>query len=182
MQSETLGLSYEDRLLGYIDLEKKQVEVNPVVSMGFICTMNADCCRRFQVQLTDLDVHRIETRGFDLFQFVQDGPAMLKLPRDPSLPVLQYWHMKKRPFDGQCVFIEDGRCSIHAFKPHSCRLYPFVLDVVSGGRYAVYYHPSMKCSGLDSVLSNQQQVLEDLLKIQMVEMGDRLAYYAVHTE
>ncbi len=28
--------------------------------------------------------------------------------------------------DGSCIFLEDGKCSIHRFKPYVCRFYPFV--------------------------------------------------------
>ena len=31
--------------------------------------------------------------------------------------------------NGECILIRDGKCSIHAFKPETCRAGPFTFDV-----------------------------------------------------
>lgn len=44
------------------------------------------------------------------------------------------WALRKKP-DGDCRFLEKGRCSIYESRPHICRTYPFYLDnnKVQGG-------------------------------------------------
>ena len=34
------------------------------------------------------------------------------------------WTLRERA-NGDCLFFEEGRCSIHAVKPRQCALYPF---------------------------------------------------------
>jgi Fe-S-cluster containining protein len=31
--------------------------------------------------------------------------------------------------DGHCIFLVDGRCSVHDDRPEGCRLYPLILDL-----------------------------------------------------
>ncbi|OPY27152.1 MAG: Flagellin N-methylase [Methanocella sp. PtaU1.Bin125] len=37
------------------------------------------------------------------------------------------WALRKKP-DGDCIFLEDGRCGIYEARPFICRTYPFYLD------------------------------------------------------
>jgi Fe-S-cluster containining protein len=37
------------------------------------------------------------------------------------------WALRKKP-DGDCIFLESGRCRIYESRPHICRTYPFYLD------------------------------------------------------
>jgi hypothetical protein len=37
------------------------------------------------------------------------------------------WALRKKP-GGDCVFLEDGRCTIYEARPWICRTYPFYLD------------------------------------------------------
>lgn len=37
------------------------------------------------------------------------------------------WALRKRP-DGDCIFLEDGRCAIYDVRPFICRTYPFYLE------------------------------------------------------
>ena len=40
-----------------------------------------------------------------------------------------YKRLKLKP-DGFCVLFENGRCSIHSFKPETCVAGPFTFDVI----------------------------------------------------
>jgi len=37
------------------------------------------------------------------------------------------WALRKKP-DGDCIFLENGRCTIYESRPCICRTYPFYLD------------------------------------------------------
>jgi len=42
-----------------------------------------------------------------------------------STRVVKSQRLLKEKSNGECVFFEEGRCSIHPVKPTQCRLYPF---------------------------------------------------------
>jgi Fe-S-cluster containining protein len=37
------------------------------------------------------------------------------------------WALRKKP-DGDCIFLDSGRCTIYEARPFICRTYPFYLD------------------------------------------------------
>jgi uncharacterized protein len=37
------------------------------------------------------------------------------------------WALRKKP-DGDCMFLENGRCTVYASRPCVCRTYPFYLE------------------------------------------------------
>jgi hypothetical protein len=37
------------------------------------------------------------------------------------------WALRKKP-DGDCIFLDGGRCSIYDLRPRICRTYPFFLE------------------------------------------------------
>lgn len=42
-----------------------------------------------------------------------------------------YRRLKVHP-DGTCIMMNDGKCTIHAIKPETCRAGPFTFDVLDG--------------------------------------------------
>ena len=62
--------------------------------------------------LTNADVARLEAAGRQDFCFVND---------DDDLQL--------HNFDGHCIFLLAGRCSVHDVRPEGCRLYPLILDL-----------------------------------------------------
>jgi Fe-S-cluster containining protein len=62
--------------------------------------------------LTESDVARLRVAGHRDFFFVNDD-------QDFQLENV----------DGQCVFLVDGRCSVHDDRPQGCRTYPMILDL-----------------------------------------------------
>jgi len=62
--------------------------------------------------LTEADAARLEAVGRLRFFFVNDGLD------------LQLVNV-----DGHCIFLIDGRCSVHDDRPEGCRLYPLILDL-----------------------------------------------------
>lgn len=95
--------------------------------------MDGRCCRVYWVPVTHLDVFRIVYYG-DL-----KPRGFLRLHVDassntPSIKIKgrEYYLALKRSVN-RCVFLLDnGKCSIHEFKPLTCRFYPFVYITRNG--------------------------------------------------
>jgi Fe-S-cluster containining protein len=78
------------------------------------CVRNAChiCCLDTRMTLTEADAARLEAAGYEDFYFVND---------DHDLQLLNV--------DGHCIFLVEGRCSVHDDRPEGCRLYPLILDL-----------------------------------------------------
>ena len=70
------------------------------------------CCLKTRMTLTEADRERLDAAGCQDFFFVND---------DHDLQLINV--------DGHCIFLIDGRCSIHDDLPEGCRLYPLILDL-----------------------------------------------------
>ncbi len=84
-------------------------EATPCVAHG--CSK---CCYELEAPLTEADAARLEAHGHDRPDFaVVDDEGVLQLQKK----------------NGRCVFLgEDGFCTVHAYRPEGCRLYPLVWD------------------------------------------------------
>ena len=70
------------------------------------------CCLNTRMTLTEADAERLEAAGSRDFYFVND---------DHDLQL--------HNVDGHCIFLVDGRCSVHDDRPEGCQLYPLILDL-----------------------------------------------------
>jgi Fe-S-cluster containining protein len=70
------------------------------------------CCLDTRMTLTEADRDRLEAAGCRGFFFVNN---------DGDLQLVNV--------DGHCIFLVDGRCSVHVDRPEGCRLYPLILDL-----------------------------------------------------
>ena len=70
------------------------------------------CCLNTRMTLTEADAEGLEATGRRDFYFVND---------DHDLQLINV--------DGHCIFLVDGRCSVHDDRPEGCRLYPLILDL-----------------------------------------------------
>lgn len=83
------------------------------------CTRCGICCQETDMMLTNADIERLEKQGYRKTSFVrfdQEGYALL------------------RNSQGHCVFYnpQTRHCSVYAFRPFGCRVYPVVLDEEKG--------------------------------------------------
>jgi len=107
------------------------------VLQNWDCHQSGNCCKEYQVPVTDEERRRIEAQGW------AGEPDFQGLPlfREHGLPWARHYHLNHLA-DGSCVFLgPTGRCRIHerfgaAAKPLPCRLFPFVLVPV-GDHYRV---------------------------------------------
>ena len=66
------------------------------------------------MMLTESDIKRIESLGYEDFYLEKDGFLVL------------------RNVDGKCIFLgDDGLCKIYDDRPEGCRYYPLVFDISS---------------------------------------------------
>lgn len=101
------------------------------------CRGCGNCCRDYQVAVTDEERQRIEAQGW------ANDPALggqpLFVHKGPWWK--RRWRLNHGP-DGSCIFLSpEGRCRIHEkfggeTKPLACRVYPFVL-VPAGDHWRV---------------------------------------------
>jgi lysine-N-methylase len=97
------------------------------VLQNWDCHVCGQCCREYEIVVTDAERQRIEAQGWD------DDPDIGDLPRF----VRRHWwsnEYKLNVLEGRgCVFLTgDNRCRIHArfghgAKPLGCRLFPYVM-------------------------------------------------------
>jgi lysine-N-methylase len=125
----------------------------PVVQ-NWDCHSCGNCCREYDVPVSDGERQRIESQGWKDDAEVGDLPLFVRQGR---------WSRAYRLFrtDRGCVFLsKDQRCRLHErfgaeAKPLACRLFPFVL--VPGGDH---WRVSLRFA-CPSVATNQGRQLTD---------------------
>jgi lysine-N-methylase len=101
------------------------------------CQGCGNCCRDYQVAVTDAERERIAAQGWEQDPAIANQP--LFVAKGPWWK--RRWRLNHRK-DGACVFLsEQGRCRIHEkfgseAKPLACRVYPFIL-VAAGDQWRV---------------------------------------------
>jgi uncharacterized protein len=75
------------------------------------------------------------------------------LSTDPAEFEAKYVHRTTRslrlrkPSDRQCLFHQNGRCSIHPIKPVQCRVFPFWPEIVE--TEASWNETALRCPGMN---------------------------------
>ncbi|MFH0711031.1 MAG: YkgJ family cysteine cluster protein [Candidatus Aenigmatarchaeota archaeon] len=70
------------------------------------------CCLETEMPLSEEDVERIKSLGFDYDFFVVNADNWLQL----------------KNIDGKCAFNDGKQCLIYENRPEGCRLYPITYD------------------------------------------------------
>ena len=70
------------------------------------------CCQQTTMPLSHSDIDRITKLGYSKEFFLHQDDGWMRLQNK----------------QGQCVFLTDKKCSIHADRPAGCRLYPVIFD------------------------------------------------------
>lgn len=80
--------------------------------MPFECAKCGKCCESQMVPLSESDIDRIVSLGYELEDFAEFRDGLWRL----------------REYGGRCVFHDEetGLCRIHEHKPTTCRLFPVV--------------------------------------------------------
>lgn len=113
------------------------VAVSPKEQIRFKCVGCGACCRNvcLSVPVETLDAFRIAKylRERDkTIQCIDDFWARCCEPALLDECGYFVYFLKTRGDDNACVFLEDGRCTIHSVNPRACRTYPFTVDPETG--------------------------------------------------
>jgi uncharacterized protein len=107
-----------------------QVLVGELKDAGFSCKRCAGCCRAaggdnivavFPGEVRDI----MAASGRRWFEVVQP-PESNDFDAQGRRHAFE-WVLRRKP-DGDCIFLDGGRCTVYAVRPHICRTYPFRLD------------------------------------------------------
>jgi lysine-N-methylase len=107
------------------------------VEQNWDCHVSGNCCKEYQVSITQEEHQRIQAQGWERDPDFQKNPLFVAQGSSRSRQYRLYHHP-----DGSCVFLgPQGRCRIHErfgfeAKPLPCRLFPFIL-VPAGNHYRV---------------------------------------------
>ena len=113
--------------------------ISPRERVPFHCTCCGECCRhvRQSVPLESPDVFRL-TR---LLREKDKGIICMDdfIARYTELALLDecgYFMLmlKVTGVDDACIFLKENRCMVHAAKPRTCRIYPFVAGIGDDGQ------------------------------------------------
>jgi len=102
----------------------------------FKCRLDGSCCKKYWIPVTHLDLWRLYYYGgiVDLENYVRLAES--SDPGSDPKPVLfngEYKHLALAERGDGCVFLENGKCQVHSYKPLVCRFYPFVYYVKEDG-------------------------------------------------
>ena len=76
------------------------------------CSECGECCKLFLINLTEEEYKSKEFKTqFDKFDFIED----FNLAEECGANILE------QDSKGACIYLEDGRCSIHQQRPEACR-------------------------------------------------------------
>ena len=85
------------------------------------------CCLETEMILTESDVKRLESLGYDRKEFSEFRDGFLRI----------------KNIDGKCYFLKDGKCSIYEHRPLGCRAYPVIYDLDKGECVLDEYCPAI---------------------------------------
>jgi Fe-S-cluster containining protein len=150
--------------------------------LKFRCTECGECCRRFRVPLTGADVARLcAATGQPAEAFVEWlPPEAVDMTGEPGSFVrvaegrrlLTLAHVAGRG----CQFLDENRCTVHAHRPTTCRVYPF--DVTFGKRAGIRSLRLLDMAGCEAAwdgANNPRSLVRDRQQEQR-----ELAEYTAH--
>ena len=166
-------------IIGSINLNKNEISPSNEY-IHFSCQLSSDCCGNndFFVPISDMDIERIENNGYAIDQIIETQSPELRFARDGTAEK-HYW-MKRKPYTGKCTFLENNLCSIHEFKPFTCRIFPFQLIGKEPGIFDISIHNSNICKSILNVKkeeSNNTKILTDILNEVKLENKRRQTYF-----
>jgi len=141
----------------------------------FQCTLCGECCKWYWIPLTHLDTLRLKIYGnhdlnriLDLKEAKEDDEFTVEVEEGG-------YRLALARIEDLCVFLNDGKCMVHSYKPLACRFYPFMYSVGYDGRIIVEVNSEAvgKCPGLkiDSKIipRDLRESLRKLAKVRILE-------------
>ncbi|MHA2253744.1 MAG: YkgJ family cysteine cluster protein [Candidatus Kariarchaeaceae archaeon] len=167
-------------LVGQLNILDQSISLEHATPIAFSCQMSTSCCTTVKIPVTDFDIQRIEAHGYALDQIIELSSPMLRLPKTKFGSIEKNYWMKRKPYDNSCTFLQDIQCSIHAFKPYGCRIFPFSIEMLDEERINVRIHPSNLCNSVrvvDLAKSENTSLLKGLMETILHELKRRERYF-----
>lgn len=159
--------------IGSINLTANRVEASNFIS--FRCESRVECCTSLKIPVNSRDIEKIEDQGYELDQIIESMSPVFFPSKTQSGRTEKTYILKRKPFTGECTFLDANKCKIHEFKPFACRLYPFELTINSEESITVSTHAHKLCKSIinaDNDLFNRK-LLNDIKNLINAELSDR---------
>lgn len=93
------------------------------------CEGCSDCCEGMgdSILLDPYDIYQFNNAFISFAELMSHGLVALSIDNGLVIP-----HIKMSDFTDRCPFLEEGRCSIHQYRPGMCRLFPLGRDYSEG--------------------------------------------------
>lgn len=146
----------------------------------FNCILCGKCCEWYWIPLTHLDMFRLKMYGgYQLRKIVDLKDVQNKELKDEFIVEIEdgEYYISLHREENMCIFLEDGKCLVHKFKPLVCRFYPFLYVVKRNGEVRIEINNEAigKCPGLKLnskiIPRNIEKNLIKLAKIRMLELS-----------
>jgi len=168
--------------IGKFNIDTGEIYPSETVLVDWNCCMDGDCCQRFHIPVTDFDIQRIETHGYELDQIISDEPSFVRMPKNRFGSLEKNYPIKRKPFTNGCTFLTpEGLCGIHEFRPFGCRIFPFQYRFEDESMVRVTVHESNYCHNLEGVNqedAKNREFLEYLLDQLRLELNRREEYFS----
>jgi Fe-S-cluster containining protein len=121
--------------------------------LRFECTQCGQCCTGAP---GDIDVNDAEIDAIARHQGIDRASLVERyLRRSPAGRSI------RERANGDCLFLEEGRCTIYKVRPHQCRTYPFWVDHLRSER--AWREAGRECPGIGrGRLYTRAEILEIL--------------------
>lgn len=145
----------------------------------FQCILCGECCEWYWIPLTHLDMLRLKIYGKYILRKIVDLKDISEANRKDEFIIEvedDKYYLSLSRNENLCIFLKDGKCLVHRFKPLVCRFYPFIYVVEKYGdiRIEVNDEAIGKCPGLkiDSKIipKDIKFQLKRLAKIRILEL------------
>ncbi|MBE6507682.1 MAG: YkgJ family cysteine cluster protein [Methanocorpusculum parvum] len=130
--------------------------IEKIQAADFSCRLCGACCSGAdnEVMVTPVEVDTlIEATGLSFAEIAEPYPDWMEYPDGTKIT---FGWVLRRGADGNCMFLQENRCTVYASRPHICRTYPFMLD---GDELIVSECPAVGCS----VCSDAEETADALL-------------------
>lgn len=170
MSIESEICQLETELAATREIERQTV-VRELLKASFSCTKCSKCCRGAfgdnAVAVFPSEVRRIMAASGRSWFEVAEPPESEDFDAEGNRHAFE-WTLRRRA-DGDCVFLDGGRCSVYEDRPHICRTYPFRL---AGARVESY-----ECEGLGTLSpkpAGLAEIAEALVSRQICELEETI--------
>jgi Fe-S-cluster containining protein len=147
---------------------------NRTRKLDFTCQLTGKCCSDFEVNISTRDLlrileHRPSLKPAD-FVLPTNEKILQSFGSDKEDDLFGSFHqelfyLKKKPDSKECIFLVDNSCSIHDYKPLTCRNWP--MDVENDR--IVFSHSKYLKDVCGYCITPDQNNREDLVKSNLRE-------------